>query len=33
LLNIFEDEDAGDTYASFLDTLAEAGDGQPMGVA
>ncbi len=33
LLNIFEDEDAGDTYASFLDTLAEAGDGQPMGMA
>ncbi len=32
-LNIFEDEDVSDTYTSFLDTLAEAGDEQPIGVA
>jgi hypothetical protein len=32
-LNIFEDEDVGDAYASFLDTLAKAGDEQPIGVA
>jgi hypothetical protein len=30
LLNIFEDEDAGDTYASFLGTLEDAGNRQSM---
>jgi len=33
LLNIFEDEDVGDTYVSFLDGLEETGDEQPIEVA
>jgi hypothetical protein len=33
LLNIFEDEDVGDTYVSFLDCLEETGDEQPIEVA
>src|SRR5918998_2653212 len=32
-LKIFEDEDAGDTYVSFLNTLADAGNRQSMEVA
>jgi hypothetical protein len=33
LVNIFEDEDVGDTYVSFLDSLEDAGDEQPIEVA
>jgi hypothetical protein len=32
-LNIFEDEDADDTYVSFLNPLEDAGNRQPMEVA
>jgi hypothetical protein len=31
LLDVFEDQDAGDAYAGFLGGLEDAGDGQPMG--
>jgi hypothetical protein len=33
LLKVFEDEDVGDTYTSFLDTLEDAGNRQSMKVA